>query len=873
MTTLRSSRWTANVHREVLPNGLTLLIQPDPAAPAVAVVTHVRAGFFDEPDRWTGISHVLEHMFFKGTPRRGVGAIARETKAVGGYLNASTTYDHTTYYTVLPADGLATALDLQSDALRHSLIDPAELGRELEVIIQEARRKLDTPSAVAQETLHGVMFDRHRIRRWRIGLEEELRRLTRDDLWDYYRSRYVPERTIISIVGALDVAQASDLARQRYADWASSPGAIDPSPSEPPRTGVRSRTLRADVLQGELILGWRGVTPLDPDAAPLDLAAAVLATGRGSRLYRALRETGLATVVYAHHYSPTELGVFTIGAELSPGRVGEVLPRIAEQLASLALLGPGSAELDRARTLLLARWGRTLESTDGRGAALAMAEALGGVDVLDREFRALSEAGAEAVQAAAARYLRPEDVSAVLSLPASAGADLTTDQLAGAFAVSALRAPPSLEVPAPRVAPRRPANSGLTAGVTHAALDGVDLLIRPKPGVPTVTLGVYAPRVTFDPPDKAGIAALATRSALRGAGGYGAAELAYAIERLGGSIAPSITLDWLGYSTTVLSNHLAPAAALLEGLLSAPAHREEDVLAERALLVEETRQASDDMFRHPFQLAFASAFGRRGYGLPPLGHPETLAELSAADVRAWHGDRLLEGRPVIIAVGDIDPAAAVDQLAGVFGQMSTRRDRWRPEPEQWAPGALPREVRVRRQKAQSALAMVFPGPRRSDPLYTAVEVWAAIASGLGGRLFEALRDRRSLAYTVLATAWGRGRTGALVTYIATSPGREGEARAEMLVELERFAREPVSETELRQAANYLAGQVQVERQTSAAVASEVLEAWLMGRGLEDLADPGSRYHAVTVAQVLAVAAALDPARRVEGVVEGSLGGR
>src|SRR3954463_15281366 len=110
LTTHRSPVWTAGVHREVLSNGLTLLLQPDPSAPVVAVVTHVRAGFFDEPDRWTGISHVLEHMFFKGTPRRGVGAIARETKSAGGYLNASTSYDHTSYFTVLPASGLAAAL-------------------------------------------------------------------------------------------------------------------------------------------------------------------------------------------------------------------------------------------------------------------------------------------------------------------------------------------------------------------------------------------------------------------------------------------------------------------------------------------------------------------------------------------------------------------------------------------------------------------------------------------------------------------------------------------------------------------------------------------------------------------------------------------
>src|SRR3954469_15702577 len=205
LTSHLSPIWTRDVVREVLPNGLTLLIQPDHSAPVVALVTHVKAGFFDEPDRWAGISHVLEHMFFKGTPRRGVGAIARETKAAGGYLNAGTGYDHTSYFTVLPAANLASALDIQADALRNSIIDQDELARELQVIIQEAKRKRDTPAAVAQETLHEVMFDRHRIRRWRIGHEEQLARLTRDDVLSYYRTRYVPERTIVAITGAVEV--------------------------------------------------------------------------------------------------------------------------------------------------------------------------------------------------------------------------------------------------------------------------------------------------------------------------------------------------------------------------------------------------------------------------------------------------------------------------------------------------------------------------------------------------------------------------------------------------------------------------------------------------------------------------------------------
>ena len=319
----RSQPWTEGVVREVLPNGLTLLVQSDHSAPVVSVVTHVKAGFFDEPDHWTGISHVLEHMFFKGTARRRVGDIARETKAAGGYLNAGTGYDHTSYFTVLPAAGLAAALDIQSDALRNSVIDPDELARELQVIIQEAKRKRDTPGSVAHETLHEVMFDRHRIRRWRIGTEDQLARLTRDDLWSYYRSRYVPERTIVAITGSLDPDRALELARVAYGDWPAASGALDLSPEEPLRREVRARTLRGDVTNAELVLGWRAVPPLHEDAPALDLAAAVLGVGRGSWLYRSLREEGIVTSVSADNYAPTELGVFSIGADLEP----EKLPR------------------------------------------------------------------------------------------------------------------------------------------------------------------------------------------------------------------------------------------------------------------------------------------------------------------------------------------------------------------------------------------------------------------------------------------------------------------------------------------------------------------------------------------------------------------
>jgi zinc protease len=870
LTAHRSPIWTKDVYREVLPNGLTLLVQPNHSAPVVAVVTHVKAGFFDEPDQWVGISHVLEHMFFKGTPRRGVGAIARETKAAGGYLNAGTGYDHTSYFTVLPASGLETALEIQSDALRHSLIDADELARELQVIIQEAKRKRDTPSAVAQETLHEVMFDVHRMRRWRIGHEEHLARLTREDVFAYYSSRYVPERTIVAITGSFDLDVALNAARRAYADWPSAAGAVDISPEEPPRREVRARTLRGDVSQAELVVGWRTAPALHVDTPALDLAAAVLGSGRGSMLYRALRETGIVASVSAHNYSPTEVGVFSIGADLAPDRVPEAVDRIAECVARLSLLGPGTGELERARTLLMARWARHLEPMEGRASALGAAEALQHVSFLDREYAALQSVDVEMVRDVAVRYFHPEAVAAVVYLPHNEGLNLTAQLLERSFAVTPLTS--TADPPQVSRKPRQPmATQGRwESEVLHTELPGVDLLVRRKTGVPLVALGVYAPRTDFDPPSKAGLAALTARSSVRGAGDLDAVGLAFAFERLGGTLSPNVASDWMGFSTTVLADHIGEAASVLSLVFTEPGLAESDVNTERGLMVIEAEQVADDMFRYPFQLGFAAAFGDSGYGLPVGGLPDTLRSITPADLRRWHSNGLLGARPVVVAVGDVDPKEASATLAGIFRDYPARSRGFSFKPTSRNDAAEPIRV-VHREKAQTALAMVFPGPNRRDPERHAAEVWAAVASGLGGRMFEALRDRRSLAYTVLASSWQRARAGALVTYIATSPQREEEARSAMLEELERFRQEPVTETELGQAVNYLAGQAEVSRQSAGALAGEILEAYLIGNGLADLENPGTAFRAVTAEDVLRIARrSLDLSSRSEGVVRGGV---
>src|SRR6476469_3911521 len=442
----------ASVRRVSLPNGLTALIRRDPSAPVVAIVTYVKAGYFDETDDIVGIAHVLEHMFFKGTPRRGVGAIAKETKAAGGYLNAHTIYDHTSYYAVLPASGFLDGLEVQADAYANSLIDEGELAKELEVIIQEAKRKTDNPPALATETLYELIHDRHRIRRWRIGREEGLRKLTRDSLLGFYGNFYKPSNTILSIVGDVDVDETIAHVERLYGTLTSEGVTRSIGLCEDTEPGFRYRELSGDVAETQLVMGWRTVRAGHPDSALLDLAATTLGSGRASRLYRAVRERGLAASVSAYDYGTSEVGVFVVHAETQPENTVAAARAICQQLGELRANGPTAQELERARRLYEARWVRRFETMEGQANYLAEWEAMGDWRSGDEYLRQIMSATPEQVRNAVRRHLEAEQAGVVVYRPQStpvvaASADALRQELAVGSA------PVEAEPPVPARAP------------------------------------------------------------------------------------------------------------------------------------------------------------------------------------------------------------------------------------------------------------------------------------------------------------------------------------------------------------------------------------------------------------------------------------
>jgi zinc protease len=855
-------RWTASVVRDVLPNGLTLLAQRDSSAPVVAVVTYVNAGYFDEPDEWGGIAHLLEHMYFKGTATRGPGALARETQRLGGYLNAATSYDRTVYYAVVPSagDGLGRALELQADALRHAALDPEEFRREREVVIQEAKRKLDTPPAVTEETLYQLLFRVHRMRRWRIGTEAGLRALTPADLRAYYESRYVPERVIVALAGDLDPESAVARARQAYHDWRRPSVPVAGSPPEPPERSARLQLLRADVERSLVALGWRTVDAGHPDAPALDVAAAVLGSGRGSWLTREVRYPGLAASAGSSHFTPGDVGVLEVAMASDADRVARALARTVALAQRLADAGPDATQLDRVRALDQAHWARRFESADGRATTLAYFESLGGYALADRYLEDLAAVDAARVREVAGRYLSPDGVCAVVCAPP--GVDLGLGESRWPVLESPLPAPSPVVAPRPRAVAGRRGNP-VDRGIGQRAWPGVDVLARRRPGSGLVTIGVYlADLPGSESPATAGLTRLMARAALRGAGEYPAESLALAAERLGGSVAIAADADLVGWSLTVPSKHAVEAGALLRVIVSSPTLADRDVAVEAGLQADDAARVRDDMQRYPVQQVMAGALGDDPYGLPPLGDPDLVRRFDGPLVRGWH-DRSLGRRALVAVVGDLEIGQLLDAGDG-FADWTGAPALGPAAAPRWRPGSAAED----RDKAQTALAFAWPAPAAGADGRYALAVTGSLLSGLAGRLFEELRERRALAYAVQALPWLRRRAGMFVAYVATSPEREDEARDAMLAELRRLTDQPPGPEETERAREYAAGLVAIRRQHGSALAAELADAWIHGT-VDTLDQEEPRRRAVTAQEIHGAAGEVfQPELGAEYVVRG-----
>ncbi|HEY0368629.1 MAG TPA: pitrilysin family protein, partial [Chthoniobacterales bacterium] len=303
-----------------LPNGLTIIVQEDHSAPVVSVQAWCGTGSINEDAQLgAGLSHLLEHMLFKGTKTRGGNEIAQAVQDVGGYINAYTSFDRTVYWIDAPKAGASTAIDVLADTMMNSTLPIDEFAKEQEVIRREFAMGFDDPDRMAGQLLFATAFQTHPYRLPVIGLMDIFDQVTHADMVAYYKRRYVPNNITFVVVGDVETKAVREQLAKFFEHHPARPLQPVYLPVEPKQLGTREVHQEFATELTRLSLAWHIPALTHPDVPALDLLSTILGDGRSSRLYRRVREeAGLVYGISAYSYTPGDPGLLGVEATTDP---------------------------------------------------------------------------------------------------------------------------------------------------------------------------------------------------------------------------------------------------------------------------------------------------------------------------------------------------------------------------------------------------------------------------------------------------------------------------------------------------------------------------------------------------------------------------
>jgi len=825
-THLYAAAITDGARRFTLENGFTVILKQDRSAPVAAIQVWVRTGSANETEEEAGITHLIEHMIFKGTPTKSTGEIARAIEAAGGHINAYTSLDRTVYYVEIPGARFDTGLDVLLDAVQHALFDPEELEREKEVILEEYRRSLDIPERQLSWAMMDLCFRRHPYKRPIIGYEETIRSFGREAVLTYIDKWYTPRNMVLTAVGDFDPEEALKTIKALVRDFPERTGKAPGRPEEPPQTAIRKVIKKDRVQQVYLNLAWHIPALTHEDMYPLNILEIILGQGKSSRLYTRLKmDANLVTHVSAGTYALEDPGLFSVDATLRPDDLDPALGAVGQVISRFTVEPVSPTELARAKTISEADFVFAMEDMEGQARTLAFFQTMtGDMYNADHYLSRMKKVTAEDVLRVARKYLKPENLSIGVMAPEG------TDIALKAQALAALFMPPD--------PPSLTASAKDRDGEPEAAMvrlqNGMRLILKENHRVPEVSItAAFLGGTRLEPPGKWGISGFVADMLTRGTRKRTAAQIAATVESWAGTLNGFSGRNSLGVSAKFLSKDLYAGLELLtDAVLNAdfpPSEIEkvrEDILAR-------IKAKKDRPTRELFDLFYRTLYSNNPYGHPQTGTAETVASITRSDLETWYRSIAVPSNFVLTVVGDLNRDQLVPYVKSLFGTFPPL-EKTLPDIAPEPPLKTARTAHLKRPGTQTHLIVGYLGVGLKNRLNAPMALVETALSGQGGRLFTELRDKQSLAYAITAFRGPGLETGAFGAYMACDPAKVDAATEGIFAQLNRIREEGLTEKELEAARSYLLGSLQIGLQTNGSQAMQMTLDELYGLGYNHL---------------------------------------
>ena len=823
--TLPPSR--AGVH--TLSNGLEILVQEDHSHPLVSVQIWVRAGSVSE-EAWTGagMAHLVEHMMFKGTERRPAQQISQDIQAMGGQVNAYTSFNRTVYWIDGLAEHMDGYLDILGDMVQNSKIDGDELIREMDVIRREMAMDNDDPNSATNHLLQATAFRVHPLRHPVIGHRQVFDQVSRGDVTAFVARHYVPNNCFIVVTGDVEASAVHAAAEKHLGAWQRRPFPPVLLPVEPRQQGIRRNGRTFATEHTRIALGWHIPGEAHPDKAAIDVLSFLLGSGRSSRLYQALREKkGIAHDVWAGAWSTQECGLFSVEAECDPGDAEEVETMIGKVIEVMRQKGPTRAELSKAVRSSLGGLLRTLSTTRGQASSLGHGWlTAASLDFGAHYLRAIEALTPEAIQKVAQTYLFPEKVNQVIVRPEG--------EPAKAHAVTAGARCESL--------------------VRTVLPNGLTLIVGENPKLPLVSLRLqFLAGVPAERPNNAGITQVTAQMMMKGTRRRTAEELAGALESRGGALRAQGDAHRLCISADVIRGDENLGLDLLADLaLNAkmPAGQLSLIQKRQCAAIKEEQE---DPLTVAMRLCRRKIFAGAPYERTALGTVESIQGLAVEDCRKLVKEHICASNGVLSIYGDVKADQVKKSVIKALGKLPKgRRDlagkkiyEARGEPGQWE---------QHMDKEQAVLVIGFSTVGQQDADTYVLSLIDEACSDMGSRLFNRIREELGLAYYVGAQSFAALGAGAFYFYVGTDPRKIGLAETEMMLQIDDLAENGLTADEISRAKTTWRASWLRMQQGNGALADSAGWDELNGRGYRHLERLPGIIESLTTADVQRVAA-------------------
>ncbi|WP_084604422.1 M16 family metallopeptidase [Desulfonatronum thioautotrophicum] len=810
----------------VLANGLTVLVHEDNRFPLASMRLFVRAGSVHEAPEQAGISHLLEHMVFKGTSRRLQGQAAADIESFGGELNAATGFDATMYIVDLPAEHWATGLDVIQDMIFNASFAPEELESERQVILAEMDQGNDDPHRRIFKSVQERLWAGTAYARPIIGYPETVCSISRDDLSAYVRSRYQPANMTLVLCGDVrseDVLKQAELLFGHLTNHGerhpiniqgsnSVPGVFfNPDSSWEFPSASRIAVEQGPWQKAHFFLALPIPGLRDVHSVGLDVLAHMLGGDRTSLLYRRFKyELGLVDTISVSATTLDQVGMLSIQAQLDAANVEGLWSGVIRVLADLTPEMFSPEALDRAKLNMEDSLFQAKETLSG------MASKLGYFQFHEQNFEAeqlylhmIRTMDAGQLQEIIQTHIRPERLVCSIFTPTP---ETTT--------VESLHT--ALEQIWPDATPRssqisRQTNSSQPE-ILHLA-PGRTLVLLPDRSLPYTALTMcWNGGDLLLPPRDQGLSELTARVWTKGTRTKNAVAVQDFLADRAARVAAGAGLEQFHLSVHFPARFSPELLGFFQELVQEPAWASAEVDRAKQEQCAAIVRAEDSPVGLALRNTFPFLFPKHPYGYQRSGTPEAVTTFTQTQIVSFW-DRQ-QSRPwVMAACGDLDREALLDMATNLAGQDAIAAPA--PRKPQWG---AERELLLQLQdRNQSHILVVFPLPGVGSEQTPGLNLLREVLAGQSGLLFRELRDVRGLAYSVTALLWQETLAGFLAFYIGTSPDKEEAAIQGFQDVVRNLAEHGVPETALHRAQNLLWGDYQRGRQRLIARAHEASE--------------------------------------------------